>query len=81
MLVQWKRLSPEEATWEDEDEMRTSWPSPILEDKVVEGDGNDTYSLDSKHATEPGIRNEQLNTKKEWPKRMKQKPSWLKGFI
>ncbi|CAA0819827.1 Unknown protein, partial [Striga hermonthica] len=42
VLVDWEELPPEEATWEDLEEIRGQFPNFILEDKEsLEGDGND----------------------------------------
>ena len=39
MLVQWEGLSNHEATWEDVDYLKASYPAYNLEDKVVFNEG------------------------------------------
>jgi len=41
LLVQWKGLSKEEATWEELEDFRNTWPLVNLEDKVVLKGGSD----------------------------------------
>lgn len=41
VLVKWKDISKQEATWEDSEEMLQSYPNLNLEDKIaLEGEGN-----------------------------------------
>lgn len=69
-LVQWEGLSPEDATWENWQELQNSYH---LEDKVtLQGDGSDstTNSRDLSNNTTVGR-----------PKRITQKPIYLKDYV
>lgn len=69
------------ATWEAEDQIRTSYPS-FNEDKVVfEGSSNDTMIEealgDPRGKEQVGPSRDKLNR----PERNKKGPKWLEGFV
>lgn len=57
LLVQWKDLPKEDATWEDFEHLKQSYPDFNLEDKIHFGEGsNDASSVRDDHVAEPDRR-------------------------
>ncbi|PNX87538.1 hypothetical protein L195_g043629 [Trifolium pratense] len=69
VLIQWKGLFPEDATWEDYEDICTTYPEFNLEDKVCLDDPGDVMSNDI----------ESGSTSR--PKRTIVKPKHLDGFV
>ena len=78
VLVQWKGLHPDDATWESWDELKAEYH---LEDKVLfEAQGNVTNEAPQSPLTE--TQTEQLLTEKNQRQRKRvTKPQYLKDFI
>ena len=78
VLVQWKGLHPDDATWESWDELKAEYH---LEDKVLfEAQGNVTNEVPQSPLTE--TQTEQLLTEKNQRQRKRvTKPQYLKDFI
>ena len=77
VLIQWKELPEEEATWEGEHEIQRLYPHFDLEDKVnFNGGGIDTNNniMRSKN------KNSQTMKKVKRSIRMGQRPKWLENY-
>jgi len=77
VLIQWKELPEEEATWEGEHEIQRLYPHFDLEDKVnFNGGGIDTNNniMRSKN------KNSQTMEKVKRSIRMGQRPKWLENY-
>jgi len=74
VLIQWSGLYPEDATWEDIDEMKKLYPSFHLEDKVfVEGGGDVMTQADE-------LEEDDLPTPHFRPKRKTARPKHLNDY-
>lgn len=81
MLVQWTGLYPEDATWEDFEDIHDSYPTWNLEGKVhFHGETN---AIDQEWEEEElmGLEEEVIEkVPLGRPKRNKIKPKWMKDF-
>ncbi|PNX84282.1 hypothetical protein L195_g040340 [Trifolium pratense] len=73
VLIQWEGLFPEDATWEDYDDIKETYPAFNLEDKVVFEDPRDVMNADHTNDAEGGIQPR--------PKRPVHRPKHFDGFV
>jgi len=77
VLIQWKGLPEEEATWEEEHEIQRIYPRFDLEDKVnFNGRSIDTNNK----IMGPKNKNSQTMEKVKRSTRMDQRPKWLENY-